>query len=134
MSYTIDEVARALGARAFGATQITVEGVAEPADAAPGDLALAMKPDYAEGLAQGRARAAVVWDGADWQALGLRAAIVVPRPRYAMSGVTRLMDPGPEIAPGIHQQRRLRQVVNPAGGTGGCYCGFDCHRVVLSLA
>ena len=57
MSYSIEEVARALGARAFGATGITVDGVAEPADAGPGDLALAMKPDYADGLAQGRARA-----------------------------------------------------------------------------
>ena len=102
MSYTIDEVARALGARAFGATQITVEGVAEPADAAPGDLALAMKPDYAEGLAQGRARAAVVWDGADWQAMGLEAAIVAPRPRYVMSGLTRLLDPGQGWGGGIH--------------------------------
>ena len=35
-------------------------------------------------------------------ALGLEAAIVVPRPRFAMSGLTRLMDPGPMIAPGIH--------------------------------
>jgi UDP-3-O-[3-hydroxymyristoyl] glucosamine N-acyltransferase len=43
-----------------------------------------------------------LWDGADWQALGLKAAIFVPRPRYAMSGLTQLMDAGPEIAPGIH--------------------------------
>ena len=34
----------------------------------------------AEGLARGAARAAIVWDGADWRALGLEAAIVVPRP------------------------------------------------------
>ncbi len=27
---------------------------------------------------------------------------MVPRPRFAMSGLTKLMDPGPEIAPGIH--------------------------------
>jgi len=110
MSYSIDEVARALGARAFGATEITVNGVAEPADAGPGDLALAMKPDYAEGLAQGQARAAVVWDGADWQAMGLEAALVAPRPRYVMSGLTRLLDPGQGWGGGIHPSA----VIDPA--------------------
>jgi UDP-3-O-[3-hydroxymyristoyl] glucosamine N-acyltransferase len=102
MAYSIDDIARALGAQAFGDTGLAVTGAAEPATAGPDDLALAMKPEYAEGLSQGRARAAVVWEGADWQAMGLRAALVVPRPRYAMSGITKLLDPGPEIAPGIH--------------------------------
>jgi UDP-3-O-[3-hydroxymyristoyl] glucosamine N-acyltransferase len=102
MAYSIDDIARALGAQAFGDTGLTVTGAAEPATAGPDDLALAMKPEYAEGLPRGRARAAVVWEGADWQAMGLRAALVVPRPRYALSGITKLLDPGPEIAPGIH--------------------------------
>ena len=102
MPYTIKDIAAALEAKAFGATDLEITGAAEPAMAGPGDLALAMDPKYADGLAEGQARAAIVWDGADWEALGLEAAVVVPRPRYAMSGLTRLMDPGPEIAPGIH--------------------------------
>ncbi len=102
MPYTIEDIAAALEAKAFGTTDLEITGAAEPAMAGPGDLALAMDPKYADGLAEGQARAAIVWDGADWEALGLEAAIVVPRPRYAMSGLTRLMDPGPEIAPGIH--------------------------------
>ena len=102
MSFTIAEIAAALGAKSFGAVDLQVIGAAEPGVAGPEHLALAMDPKYADGLTGGRARAAIVWDGADWQALGLEAALVVPRPRYAMSGLTRLMDPGPEIAPGIH--------------------------------
>ncbi len=102
MPYTIEDIAAALEAKAFGTTDLEITGAAEPAMAGPGDLALAMDPKYADGLAEGQARAAIVWDGADWEALGLEAAIVVPRPRYAMSGLTRLMDPGPAIAPGIH--------------------------------
>ena len=102
MSYSIAEVARALDARCEGETDLRVKGAAEPAMAAPDDLALAMAPKYAEGLAEGQARAAVLWDGADWQALGLRAAIFVARPRLAMSALTRAFDPGPRIAPGIH--------------------------------
>ena len=102
MSFTVKEIAAALEAKAFGAVDVEISGASEPATAGPGDLALAMDPKYAEGLAEGQARAAIVWDGADWAALGLEAAIVVPRPRYAMSGLTTLMDPGPEIAPGVH--------------------------------
>lgn len=102
MSFTIKDIAAALNAEAFGAVDLSVTGAAEPADATADDLAIAMKPDYADGLSQGKARAAIVWAEADWQALGLDAAIVVPRPRYAMSGLTKLLDPGPDIAPGIH--------------------------------
>jgi len=102
MAFTVREIATALGATATGDTSITIASAAEPAEARADSLALAMDPKYAEGLSQGAARAAILWDGADFQALGLEAAIFVPRPRYALSGLTRLLDPGPQIAPGIH--------------------------------
>ncbi|MWD27380.1 UDP-3-O-(3-hydroxymyristoyl)glucosamine N-acyltransferase [Aquicoccus sp. SCR17] len=102
MSHSISDIASALGAEAFGDTDLRITGVAEPADAGGDDLALAMKPDYAKGLGQGAARAAMLWEGADWQALGLEAAIVAPRPRMAMAGLTRMLDPGPGYGPGIH--------------------------------
>ena len=102
MSWTIDEIAAALQARVLGDGAVRVDGASEPASAGPTDLALAMDPKYADGLSKGRANAAIVWEGADWQGMGLAAALVVPRPRYAMAGVTRLMDPGPGIAAGIH--------------------------------
>jgi UDP-3-O-[3-hydroxymyristoyl] glucosamine N-acyltransferase len=114
MRYTIEEIAAALDATVLGAPGLVVTGAAEPAEAGPDDLALAMDPKYSDGLARGRARAAIVWEGADWQGLGLEAAIVVPRPRYAMSGLTRLMDPGPEIAPGIHPSA----VIDPSAEIG----------------
>lgn len=113
-SYTIETIAAALKAEVFGAADLSVTGAAEPAAAGTDDLALAMDPKYADGLAQGAARAAILWDGADWQALGLEAAIVVPRPRYAMSGLTKLMDPGPEIADGIHPSA----VIDPTAKIG----------------
>lgn len=102
MGHRIEEIAAALGARAEGDTGLIITRPAEPASAGPDEIALAMDPKYAEGLARGRARAAILWEGADWRALGLQAAIYVPRPRYALAGLTRLMDPGPAIAPGIH--------------------------------
>ena len=81
MSYTIKEIAAALGAEVFGAADLEVTEAAEPADAGPDQLALAMKPDYAEDLAKGAAQAAILWDGANWQSFGLKAAITVARSR-----------------------------------------------------
>ncbi len=114
MTYTVQEIATALGAEAFGAVDLPIDGVAEPAMAGPGDLALAMSPKYAEGLKDGQARAAMLWAGADWQALGLAAAIVTPRPRFAMSGLSAMMDSGQGYAPGIHPSA----VIDPTADIG----------------
>ena len=102
MPHSIRAIAKALGAKAEGDLDFLVTGASEPALAGPDALALAMDPKYAEGLAKGGARAAILWPGADWRGLGLRAALWVPRPRVAMAGLTRMMDAGPAIAPGVH--------------------------------
>ncbi len=102
MGYTVSEIAAALEAVAYGDTGLSVERAAEPADAGRDDLALAMDPKYASGLPKGNARVALLWDGADWESLGLSAAITVRRPRFAMAGLTALLDSGPAIAQGIH--------------------------------
>ncbi len=92
MAHTVKEIAAALGAEAFGAVDLLVHGASEPATATPSDLALAMTPAYGAALAQGQAQVAVVWPGADWQALGLKAAIIAPRARLAMAGLTQMLD------------------------------------------
>ncbi len=102
MGHRLSDIAAALAARLEGDGTIPISGAAEPADAGPGDLALAMGPAYAERLPEGRARAAILWEGADWRALGLEAALFVQRPRLAMAHLTARLDPGPEIAAGIH--------------------------------
>lgn len=102
MSYTVAEIAASIGAKTAGDTSIVVQQAAEPQSAGPDDLALAMNPLYAEGLAAGSARAAMLWPDADWQELGLQAAIFPQRPRFAMSGMTKMLDRGQGFAPGIH--------------------------------
>ena len=122
MGHRIADIARALGAEAAGDLDLVIERATEPAAAGPDDLALAMDPRYGEGLARGRARAAVLWPGADWQALGLRAAIFAPRGRLMMAGLTRLLDPGISFAPGVH---RLSVVDSGAElGEGACIGPF----------
>ncbi len=102
MQHTIRDIAVALGADAAGNLDLIITGAAEPAMAGPDDLALAMTPAYGAGLAQGAARAALLWPGADWQGLGLQAAIFAPRGRLAMAGLSRMLDAGPAIAQGVH--------------------------------
>lgn len=102
MGHTIRDIATALGAKAEGDLDLVVTCASEPATAGPDALALAMDVKYAVGLGKGQAKAAILWPGADWRALGLKAALWVQRPRVALSGLTRLLDVGPQIAPGIH--------------------------------
>ncbi|WP_106744597.1 UDP-3-O-(3-hydroxymyristoyl)glucosamine N-acyltransferase [Yoonia maritima] len=92
MAHSIRDIAAALGAQAFGAVDILVDGASEPGTAGRSDLALAMTPAYGDALSHGHARAAVVWPGSDWQALGLEAAIYAPRARLAMAGLTQMLD------------------------------------------
>jgi UDP-3-O-[3-hydroxymyristoyl] glucosamine N-acyltransferase len=130
MAHSIRDIAATLGAQAFGAVDICIDRAAEPATAGPRDLALAMHPHYGAALAQGQARAAVVWDGADWQALGLQAAIVVPRARLAMARLTQLLDAGP-VTSGISPQASI----DPSAQIGrdvsiGAFCVIGANVVI----
>jgi UDP-3-O-[3-hydroxymyristoyl] glucosamine N-acyltransferase len=102
MSHTVDAIARATGLVLLGDGAVAVRGPAEPRAAAEGDLAIAMSPSYEPALRGSRARAAVVWEGADWRALGLEAALVAPQPRLAMAGITAHFRHAPDVEPGIH--------------------------------
>lgn len=113
MSITIAALAAALNAPFVGDGEVIVSSAAEPQDAGPGDLALAMDPKFAPNLAKGQARAAVLWQGADWQALGLKAAILVTRGRLAMAGITASFADMP-VAQGIHPTA----VIDPSAEIG----------------
>lgn len=101
MTHSIRDIAVALGAEAVGDLDFRVSRASEPALATDDALALAMDPKYADGLAKGKAKAAMLWPGADWQAMGLKAAIFAPRGRLALAGLSRVFDPGPRIEPGV---------------------------------
>lgn len=102
MTFTIEQIAAALNAEAVGDLTLSIKRASEPVDAEPDDLALAMSPKYAESLGKGLAQAAILWEGADWQSFGLKAAIFAPRPRLAMSGLTTMLDKGQGYSSGIH--------------------------------
>ena len=112
--YTVRQIAEALGAECVGDDTLVIAKTAEPQDAGAKDLALATAPKYAESLTQGTAQAALLWDGADWQAMGLKAAVFATRPRMAMAGLTSMMDPGQGFGSGIHPSA----VIDPSAELG----------------
>ncbi len=112
--YTVRQIADALGADCQGDETLVISKTAEPQDAGASDLALATSPKYAENLTEGGARAALLWEGADWQAMGLKAAIFAARPRMAMAGLTSMMDPGQGFGGGIHPSA----VIDPSAQLG----------------
>lgn len=114
ISYTLRQIADAIGADVHGDAGLTVRSAAEPQSAAVDELAVATSETYAARLKEGAARAALLWNGADWQALGLEAAIVPRRPRFAMAQLTPLFDPGQGFAEGVHPSA----VVDPTAVIG----------------
>ena len=118
MSYTIEHIATSLGAQAHGDVSLCITGAAEPASAGPDDLALALSPAFVTDLAKGRARAAVILPDTDWQSLGLQAAIIAPRGRLAMAGLTQLLDQHPAF-PASHY-------IHASAVTDGATIGAQC--------
>lgn len=120
---TVRDLAERLEAQFAGDGGIALSGASAP-DAATGtQLALAMDPSYGEALARGSARAAVLWPGADWRALGLEAAIFVTRPRYAMAGITGAFEQPPKLTPGIHPSAIIDPSARIAPGASiGAFC------------
>ena len=114
MGFRISEIAQALGAELVGDGDLEVSGPAEPARASRGQLALAMVPSYADDIANTQAEAAILWPGADWQALGLKAAIFAPRSRYVMAGVTQFFERKPLVDAGIHPSA----IIDPSAQIG----------------
>ena len=117
MAITIGQLAQALDATAWGDLDLPVTGAAEPQATGPvapegGVIAMAMSSKYAASLQPGSM--AILAEGMDPQAYGLKAAIFAPRPRLLMAGLTRAFDPGPDIAPGIHPTA----VIDPSAAIG----------------
>ncbi len=112
--YTIKEIADAIGAEAAGDLSLTVTTVNEPQSANADELALAMEESYTEALQEGVALAAILWEGADWEALGLKAAIFAPRSRYVLSGVTQFFERKANFPQGIHPSA----IVDPSATIG----------------
>ena len=102
MDYSISQIAKALGTDFDGDGELKISSAAEPSDADENSLALAMNQKYLEDLKKGSARAAVVMKDVAWKSFGLKAVILVDRPRHAISRITKLLDNYPISKSGVH--------------------------------
>lgn len=102
MEISIAQLAAGIGADFAGDSTLIVTSAAEPATAQTDQIALAMSQNFADALTHGNAKSAVLWEGADWRALGLEAALFVRRPRYALSAVSDIFHRPQTVAIGIH--------------------------------
>lgn len=102
MAFTVAELAKALDATCFGDASIRISRPASPQDAGSDDLLLAMEKRYAPQISGSDARAAVLWEGADWQAMGILGGFYAPRSRYTMAGLTQIFDQEADVPSGIH--------------------------------
>ena len=112
-TYTLAEIAQALGAEALGDETLVLRGLSEPQDAAHDQLALAFSESAAADLSAA-AEAALLWSDADWKALGLKGAICVPRPRFSLGPLSNMFDEGPKIGSGVHPSA----VIDPSAVIG----------------
>ncbi len=114
MKFTVQEIAKSIGAEFFGDPQIKVSSVAEPKLASELDMALAINPKFLDHLKDTSAKCALFTKGIDWTEYDLSAAIVVSRPRYAMSTISAMMDRGQYYKPGIHPSA----IIDPSAQIG----------------
>ena len=114
MRHSIEDIAEAIGAKAVGDTSMKVDGIAEPKEAGPTELALAMSRRFSDQLRAGRAGAAMLSDGEDWRSFGIRAAILVKRSRYSLALASAMFPPDPEVEEGIHESA----VLEPGSSVG----------------
>lgn len=113
-AHTVAALAAALGAPFEGDGALRVSRLSHPDEATPDCLVMASAPDFLQRIVPGTARAGLVAQGADWRAAGLEAAILAPRPRYAMAHATRAFAHGDALAPGIHASA----VIDPDAAIG----------------
>ncbi len=115
-SYTVAALSEALGAAFEGDGSLEITGLVHPAMAAPDKLVMASSADFLAQIARGSAHVALVSEGADWREAGLSAAIIAPRPRYAMAHATRAFAADDALAPGIHPSAVIEPDANIGEG------------------
>lgn len=121
--FTVADIAKALSASFEGAGDLHVSSTAEPQSAGPTDLAIATNEKYLNLLECGQAKAALVTSGCDWQAYGLKAAILVERPRYSMAALSKMFDQRWRMASGVHPTAQIDTTAKVEGALAiGPFC------------
>ena len=99
---TLREIADRMGAIYDGDGSIELIGPAEPEKADKNQLALALNEKYVDALKSGNAVAALITKKINWKNIPLKGVIFAPKPRYALSKVSKVFHDDSLIDSGIH--------------------------------
>ena len=102
MVFSLKEICEAVGGYTEGDATIIVNSVSEPGLAGEMDLAFAADINYADQIKDGACKVAILSPGMNFRDYGLDGALIVERPRFALSGLTKLVDKGQRYSTGIH--------------------------------
>tara|TARA_B100001758_G_C18377780_1_gene595372 strand:- start:45 stop:1118 length:1074 start_codon:yes stop_codon:yes gene_type:complete len=103
MVHTIKEISVSLGIPFEGDGSIEIESIAPSHLANSNQLVVAISPKYLDQLNNSNAKAALMFEGADWQSFGLQAALLPRHARLKMSEVFSLYE----------KTKELKKEINP---------------------
>ena len=92
MVYTIKEISDALDIPFEGDGSIKIESISSAKSANPNQLVIAISKEYTADLAKSETKAALMFQGADWQSFGLQAALLPKQSKLKMSEVFSLYE------------------------------------------
>jgi len=132
MTYKITDIADSIGATLVGDTELTVSRLRHPKDASEKtDLAVAMEKSFLNILKDSNAEVAVLAANTDWQNYGLKAAILVTRPRFAMAGLTHIFQHPIDISAEIHSSAVIEENVKIGTNVSiGAFCIIGKNTVI----
>ena len=90
MAHTIKEISDSLNIPFEGDGSIKIESISSAISAEPNQLVVAISKEYTADLANSNAKAALMFQGADWQSFGLRAALLPKQSKLKMSEIFNL--------------------------------------------
>lgn len=102
MVYTIKEISVALDIPFEGDGSIEIESISSPLLANSNQLVVAISHKYSDQLRNSNAKAALMFEGADWKSFGLQAALLPRHSRLKMSEVFSLYERIKDIDKGIN--------------------------------
>lgn len=130
-TYTMGEIAKALGGRLEGDASLKITRVAHPSDThGVGDIILAMDKALMPLLGATVAEAAIVGEGAVPPET-IKSYIVVGRSRYALSKLTALFEKKVRVVNGIHPSAVVEEGARVADGVSVGAFSYICAGAVI---
>ena len=131
MAHTIKEISDSLDIPFEGDGSIKIESISSAISAEPNQLVVAISKEYTADLANSNAKAALMFQGADWQSFGLRAALLPKHSKLKMSEIFNLYDKINETKIEINPTAMISKSASIGENVSiGAFCIIGDHVVI----